>query len=266
VIPLERLKKQLHIVMFSGGLSSAILLDHVQRKQGRESALAFFTDTKWEDEDNYRFINHVTLRLNAKLKYVAEGRTPPQVWFDRRMLIRKNIAKCSLVLKTEQTLKFIKTLDKSTEPILYFGIGYEEQHRAVNISYRYAPVECRFPLIDKPITKNGMLWKCQQEWGIKPPRMYELGFTHANCGGRCIKGGHGHFKNLLRVWPDRYAEIEDIERRFRAEIRSDIAILKDRRNKKVRYMTLEEFREAITADNYDCRLFDDDGIPCECMY
>jgi hypothetical protein len=49
-------------------------------------------------------------------------------------------------------------------------------------------------------------------WGVNLPRMYALGFSHANCAGICIKAGRGHYATLYKVWPHKYAEIERIER------------------------------------------------------
>jgi len=265
-------KKQIHIVLLSGGLSSAFVLENLLKTHGPEDTIALFTDPLWEDCDNYRFINQTIKHfgLNANFEHRKDGRTPEQIFFKTRLLLSRQIAKCSLILKTEQTIKFIKELqqkNKKVKPILYFGIGIDEEHRALNITSRYSPVECRFPLLDKPITKNEMWWTCEQGWGIKVPRMYEMGFTHANCGGRCIKGGHEHFKTLYRVWPERYAEVEDIERRFREQINPNIAILRDRTGGGRRYITLTEFRERYIEGGINIDgLFQGENLPCECMF
>lgn len=268
--------KNIHISLFSGGLSSAFVLENVLKSYGPDNTIALFTDPLWEDCDNYRFISQVIKHFNLtdKFEHRKDGRTPEQIFFKTRLLISKQIAKCSLILKTEQTLKFIKELQQKNEkakstikPILYFGIGINEEHRALNITSRYSPIECRFPLLDKPMTKNEMWWACEQDWGIKVPRMYEMGFSHANCGGRCIKGGHEHFKRLYNVWPERYAEVEDIERRFREQINPQIAILRDRTGGGKRYITLTEFRERYLEGNIKIEgLFPSSNLPCECMF
>jgi len=116
------------------------------------------------------------------------------------------------------------------------------------------------------MTKNEMWWACEQGWGIRVPRMYEMGFSHANCGGRCIKGGHEHFKTLYNVWPERYAEVEEIERRFREQINPKIAILRDRTGGSKRYITLTEFKERYLESNIRIEgLFPSNNLPCECM-
>lgn len=227
--------------------------------------MAFHTDTLWEDEDNYRFMEQVIDRLNSRYMYRADGRKPPQVWLDERLLIMRDLAKCSLKLKTALTKMYIKELrGQGIEPILHFGIGQKESDRAVNIAYRYDDVECQFPLVDNPLTNEYMTATCEAGWKIRIPRMYRMGFSHANCGGRCIKGGHKHFRLLLSTWPERYAEVERAEKEFRKQVNPNIAILKDRRGGKTKFMTLESFRKRVQAGT----IFDypeTDSVPCECV-
>lgn len=256
--------KTLHVVLFSGGMSSAFTLDRVLKEYGRENTIALHTDTRWEDEDTYRFIKEISTYHEARLKNRMDGRQPPEVWFGSRYLVGKNLAKCSLQLKTKQTIKFITQLqNRDIEPILYFGIGKHEEPRAINLSYRYAPVECRFPLVDSQLDAEYMRSTCETKWGIKIPRMYNLGFSHSNCGGRCVKGGLKHFARLLKVWPDRYLEVEQHEREFRKKVNPKIAILKDRRGGQVKYLTLETYRkQLIDGAVFDSK--DEDLTPCEC--
>jgi len=87
----------------------------------------------------------------------------------------------------------------------------------------------------------------QNEWKIKLPRMYELGFEHANYARRCVRGGYVHYALLYKIWPDRYAEQEDMERRFREKFKKDVSILK-RAGKR---FTLTEYREMMDENGYD---------------
>lgn len=112
--------------MFSSGLSSAILLDMVQKEHGRENTVALFTDTLWEDEDNYRFLREVIGYLGAYLVYRRDGRTPEQVFFDARFLIGPKGTRCTIDLKIKQTLKYLDELkEQGVEPILYYGISHQ---------------------------------------------------------------------------------------------------------------------------------------------
>lgn len=265
--------KDIHIVMFSGGASSAYIAKYVIDKYGKENTILFFTDTLWEDEDNYRFLEEVSNYLGLPYTKVLDGRTPEEVFYDTRFLGNSRLAKCSEELKVRQTVIFLEEqFQGNRKPILYFGIGPHEKHRAVNLKefyehVPYEPVETRFPMIDifrsdtdaKEIIKN--------EWGIKLPRMYDLGFSHANCKGRCVRGGLHHYANLYRVWRDVYLEQEQMEEEFRAFIKKDVSMMK--RNGKP--YTLKQYREEVLEKMTDAELLEyskkeDDTVPCVCSF
>lgn len=254
----------LHVVMFSTGLSSAVLLDKVQQKHGRENTVALFTDTKWEDEDNYRFGMQVINKLNAKQVYMCDGRTPPEIWYQSRFLVGAGGSPCTRKLKIDQTRKFVK--ESGRDITLYFGIDADEEHRTYAIEQRYGAmgVKCEFPLCEEPMHKLQMVDICQQEWRIKIPRMYNEGFSHANCGGRCVKAGQEHFIRLMKVWPQRFKEIADIERRFQEVTNSDICILRATRNGEKIKLPLRELEKEQDTDQIG--LCWEAEMPCECMF
>ncbi|MDC7797574.1 hypothetical protein PQS34_15935 [Bacillus altitudinis] len=147
------------------------------------------------------------------------------------------------------------------------------------------PIETRFPLIEtlrEDLDAKGII---QYEWGIKLPRMYTaalekaenendptakklvengiLGFSHANCGGRCVRGGLQHYATLYAIWPDQYKEQEEMEERFREYFEKDVSILK--RNGGA--YSLKQFREDMENEGIDKYLFrPDDTIPCVCSF
>ena len=87
--------------------------------------------------------------------------------------------------------------------------------------------------------------KALKELGVDRPRLYDLGFSHNNCGGFCVKAGLGQFAHLLKVLPERYAHHEQKEHEFREFIGKDVSILRDRRGGETQSMTLEAFRGRI---------------------
>lgn len=267
-------KQIVHLVMFSGGASSAYVAKWIVDKYGKENCMLFFTDTQWEDEDNYRFMEDVANYLNMEITRVVDGRTPEDVFFEQRFLGNARTAKCSEELKVKQTLVFIETLrQQGKEPIIYFGIGPNERHRAESLTHHYThlpldPVEVRFPMIDSVNTDLKAKYIIENEWGIKLPRMYHLGFHHANCGGKCVRAGMHHFGNLYLVWPDRYKEFEEMEERFRSKFNLDVSMMK--RNggpftlKQLREETLEKMTHeelVVYAKEKDV-----DTIPCFCSF
>ncbi|WP_251129589.1 phosphoadenosine phosphosulfate reductase family protein [Exiguobacterium sp. s55] len=263
-------RKPVHVAMFSGGASSAYVAYHIVQKYGKDNSILFFTDTLWEDMDNYRFMEEVADYIGLEITTSIDGRTPEEVFFDMRFLGNSRMAKCSEELKVRQTMIFLEELRDihNLEPILHFGIGPHEQHRAINLQNFYEhnpiePIETRFPMIE--IFKEDMDAKTiiQNEWGIKLPRMYDLGFSHANCGGRCVRGGLGHYALLFKVWPDQYAEQEAMEERFREKFQKDVSILKRNGGP----FTLREYREMMERDGVEAYLAEkDDTVPCVCAF
>jgi len=236
---------------------------------GKENCILFFTNTLWEHEDNYRFMHEVADYLGMEITYRTDGRTPEQVFYDYRYMGNSRLAKCSEELKVRQTVIFLEELrdEHGLEPILYFGIGRHEQHRAENLRNFYAhvpvePVETRFPLITLFQEEIDVKKIIQEEWGIRLPLMYELGFSHANCGGRCVRGGLQHYAHLYKTWPDVYREQEEMEENFRRYFDKDVSILKTRNGKP---FTLREYRELMEREGVQKFLTQpDDTVPCVC--
>lgn len=263
-------RKPIHIAMFSGGASSAYVAYHIVQKYGKENCVLFFTDTLWEDIDNYRFMEEVAEYIGMEITTRIDGRTPEEVFHDVRFLGNSRMAKCSEELKVRQTLIYLEELrdEYNLEPILYFGIGPHESHRAINLQnfYEHNPIEpiaTRFPLIETFTEDLDTKKIIRDEWKIALPRMYELGFNHANCAGRCVRGGLGHYALLYKVWPEQYAEQEAMEERFREKFAKDVSILK--RNGKA--FTLREYREIMEREGIEKFLHEkDDTIPCICSY
>lgn len=263
-------RSPLHIAMFSGGASSAFVAYHIVQKYGKENCVLFFTDTLWEDIDNYRFMEEVAEYIGLDITYRTDGRTPEEVFHDVHFLGNSRMAKCSEELKVRQTLIYLEELrdEHNLEPILYFGIGPHEQHRAVNLQnfYEHNPIEpiaTRFPMIETFTEDLDTKKIIRDEWKISLPRMYGLGFSHANCAGRCVRGGLGHYALLYKVWPEQYKEQEAMEERFRESFNKDVSILK--RNSKA--FTLRAYRELMDRDGIESFLSEkDDTIPCICSY
>lgn len=98
--------------------------------------------------------------------------------------------------------------------------------------------------------------------GIKRPRLYDLGFSHNNCGGFCPKAGLSHYRRLLKTMPERYAYHEQKELEFLELLgRDDIGIL--RRNKKG--MTLKQWREIVESEPVQLSLDLEFEGGCQCF-
>jgi 3'-phosphoadenosine 5'-phosphosulfate sulfotransferase (PAPS reductase)/FAD synthetase len=259
-------KQPIHIAMFSGGAASAYVAYLMVNMHGKENCQLFFTDTLWEHDDNYRFMFEVADYLGLEIVKRRDGRTPEEVFAETRFLGNSRLAKCSSELKVKQTVIYIEELrDEGYEPILYFGIGPHEAHRKDNLTDFYShhslgPVPTRFPLIEGNYRDVDIKSVIENEWKIKLPVMYELEFSHANCGGRCVRGGMSHYRHLYKVWPDKYIEQEEMEKRLREKL-GDVTILK----RKSQPLTLEQFRLEIEQSS-DNSFDEEDEIPCVCVF
>lgn len=153
----------------------------------------------------YEEADYIGIEITERL----DGRTPEEMFYDYRYLGNSRLAKCSEELKVRQTLFFLEELRDvhNLEPILYIGIGPHETHRVDNSTEFYThrpiePIEIRFPMIDTFREVIDVKTIIEKEWGISLPRMYALGFSHANCAGRCVRGSFQHYAQLSQVWPD----------------------------------------------------------------
>ncbi len=249
-----------YIVLFSTGLSSTMTIEKAINQYGIENVIALFTDPMWEDEDNYRFADDIKARYSGlRFEYRADGRTPRQVFLDTRWLGNSRLGNCSVWLKVKQTHKFLEEMKlEGITPILLFGIGKNEEHRADKLKRKYPNYKCLFPMIDEPMTNEEMTAIIEGEWGIKIPRMYRLNFSHANCGGRCVRGGHKHWAQLYRIWPDRYLEVEAIENEFREKINPNVTILTRTVAGHKQPMTLKEYRKELEWNLFTYLDYEDD--------
>lgn len=213
-----------HIIFCSGGLSSFSAAEFVKTTYPDDNIVLYFTDVHWENEDLYRFINEVSDKLKLPLLTHSTGLNPIELMFERKMIYNSMIADCSKMLKmrvAEDFLKkgikpaieqwrnkqYLKKDDFITDATLYFGIGFEEMHRQEPIKRNWKPFHVRMPHIEYNIDSVAALKK----YNIKRPILYDLGFTHNNCNGRCVKGGQGHFKNLKKRMPEVFKDLMERE-------------------------------------------------------
>lgn len=244
-----------HVVSFSSGLSSALTALRVRDRYWPYLITPdcpielVFLDTKFEDEDNYRFMADFSVVTGMPITVLTEGRTPYQVFSEEHIIPNHRTAPCTRRLKIELFRAWLETQEK---PItIHIGYDFSEMHRCepTRKNYEGLGYTVDFPLLWTPIEFRPYEDIFKNDLGIEPPRMYRMGYTHANCGGRCVKQGHGDWLRTLINFPDRYAEIEQWEREMRQNpVNANYAILKDRRGGDMTPLTLEELRKRYETD------------------
>lgn len=238
----------MNIGSVSSGLSSAVACDLLLRSH--PDALLVFEDTLFEDEDNYRFLADCEKRWGKKIIRLCEGRTPYEVSRAQRVIPNSLLAPCSFRLKIDLFRVWLKTLPDQNITI-HIGFDFREIDRMDRSRKGYAEMgyQVDFPLEWKPIEFRPYSQVAKEDWGIEPPRMYKMGYTHANCGGRCCKQGQGDWIRTLINFPERFAEIEQWEQEMRqlSEKHSKRAILKRMNGNRTESLTLEKLRQEYEA-------------------
>lgn len=289
-----------HVVQYSGGVGSWATALRVRERRGLDGLQLLFADTLIEDDDLYRFlietaadifevpcpsdlvartrslpsIEDGTSRRQALLelageaseaipglRWVAEGRDPWELFFDRKFLGNARIDPCSQKLKREFLRRWMETHHTPSDVVAYIGIDWTEEHRFKTAKERWLPWAVDAPLCRPPLHAKSHYQKLLEARGIALPRLYELGFPHNNCGGFCVKAGMAHFKHLAQTMPERFAHHERREQEIR-EVLGDVAILRDRTKAamaenggKAKPLTLQDLRlrliEGGEIDEFD---------------
>jgi hypothetical protein len=269
-----------HIVSYSGGIGSWATAKRVIARHGKENVLLVFTDTKIEDVDLYRFIDETVKEMKCEYIYLADGRTPWEVFKDKKYIGNSRLAHCSHVLKQDMFSNWLHENYKHDECILYLGIDWTEYHRTKAPIENYYPYQVKFPMCEEPyLTKEDMLEELKKV-GIEVPALYKLGFSHNNCGGFCVRAGFGHFVHLLKMNPELYKHHEEKEEEMREFLGKNYTILKRTKvvvkfnkyggkykDKEIEQVTLRQLREEVEKEKMEnIDLTDVGGCGCFVNY
>lgn len=251
-----------HIVSVSSGLGSAYAWKLVCDRYGPENVVGVFTDVNGEHPDNYRFLAEVQYHLGSRLvKLTNDGRTIWDVMIEGRFLANTRVDICSRVLKREAIHSWLRGNCDPKDTTIYLGLDWTEMHRFDRAKPLWAKAGWTIaaPLCEPPYIHKSEAQAWLDEVGIKRPALYDMGMTHSNCGGGCVKAGIKQFKHLLAVdrwWYVNWWEAgEERVRRFLG--RDDIAILRDRRGGTTKPLTLRALREEVEASNDDTLFMDE---------
>lgn len=249
--------------MLSGGAGSWAAAKVAQWRHPDARRVHVFADTLMEDDDLYRFLGEIEGDLGGEHIRLTDGRDPWQVFRDVRFLGNTRIDPCSRVLKRDLINSWLADNFDPADTLIYLGFDWTEAHRFDRAKEYWAPWTVVAPLCDPPFQREKGWWLDRMiARGIQPPRLYELGFEHNNCGGFCVKAGQGQFAHLLRTLPERYARHEAEEESLRQYLGKDIAILRDRRGGTTKPLTMRDFRLRLIAEDPTLDLNEWGGCSC----
>lgn len=232
-------------------------------KYGFENTVLLTANTLVEDEDNWRFGMEVWHDLGQPdWKILTKGRTPMEIGRDVRVVPNNRLAVCSRILKRELLRDYIETTYTPDSAVIMLGFDWTEPHRLEGALPLWEPWTVEAPLMDPPLLEKPAILDWFAERGIKTPRLYDMGFSHANCGGACVRGGQAQWKLLYEQMPERYREWENEERLTRVHLRKNVSILRDRRGGESKPLTLRAFRSRLEAEQ---KVDEDDWGTCGCF-
>lgn len=271
----------LYIVNFSTGLASFEAARRTLEKHGPQNTLVVFCDvrgdpsrdphaaplgTNWdgEDDDNYRFLADAERLFGVSIQRLQhpEGLGVWGTIFKHRKIVIPNhaqIVPCSKALKMDTMDAFVQSLGEPVTQVL--GWGWMEDDRVAKFRAR-VDTDVWFPMTEKPYVNNCHIAAWLRERGVEPPRAYSQGYVHANCGGACIKAGQQQWAALLGHNRGRYLYNEAQEELFRAQINSNVSILRDRRGGVTQPLPLSQFRQEIESGGRTPTPFDWGGCGC----
>ena len=203
-----------HIVLFSGGHSSAIVAIKVIEKYGKENCILLNHDiiSTVEDEDIKRFKKEVAEYLNMEITYANMKDWDKLDQFDVSIKAQAfktpaTPAICTSRMKTQPFMKWLEKNYPEKDCICYYGFDDNEVNRIVRRTYIMALSGYK---TEYPIAQWAKTITSTEEIGVKPPLKYGS-FKHANCTG-CLKGGSQHWYVVFCERPDIFKKAKETEK------------------------------------------------------
>jgi 3'-phosphoadenosine 5'-phosphosulfate sulfotransferase (PAPS reductase)/FAD synthetase len=75
------------IIFYSGGRASFAIADYVKTHFPDDNIVLYFSDTLWEDEDLYRFLNEGADKLELPLLTHIAGVNPLELSFESKLVL-----------------------------------------------------------------------------------------------------------------------------------------------------------------------------------
>lgn len=247
-----------HVIQFSGGLGSFGAALRVAEKHGTSNLTLLIADTKAEDPDLWRFADATSRLLGVPLTKVADGRSPWELFRDKRFLGNDRITPCTKYLKQIPCRRWMKAHAPVGDSVVHIGIEKTKRDRAriPAIARNWKPWRVQFPLCNRwepELSKEeskSRLMDLSRCYGIEPPRLYAMGYEHNNCGGLCVRAGQGQWKLTLEKQPELFAYAETQEQSMRELLGKPVSMLRQRRGGVSYPLPLSELRrqhQAATA-------------------
>jgi hypothetical protein len=193
------------LIWFSCGATSAVaaklsLVEHPAAKVVRIRIGSEHKDSDRFAEDVSRWLGREVVSLSPR-KYGDHF----EVIDGERYINGPSGAKCSAMLKLETRVAYQKPTD-----LHIFGFDSDESDRVADFRENFPGLWFKAPLIEAGLTKSDCKAIVERA-GIRLHRMYEMGYSNANCVG-CVKGGMGYWNRIRIDFPGVFALMAKKER------------------------------------------------------
>lgn len=199
---------------FSCGATSAVATKLMCSSLQAHMVLVAYTQVVEEHPDNLRFLKDCEGWFDTDIHILRNekyGASIYQVFERERYIVGPQGAPCTKHLKRNMRQSFQQPND-----VHILGFSAEERERADEFEERNPTLNCKFPLIERGLTKSDCL-ALVRDAGIELPEMYRLGYQHNNCVG-CVKGGQGYWNKIRQDFPLEFLRMAALERKIGATI------------------------------------------------
>jgi hypothetical protein len=183
-------------VWFSCGAASAVAAKLAIERFPNDTVRIVNNPVLDEDDDNYRFLCDVEAWLGREIETAVNPDFPAasavEVWGKRKFMSSPVGAPCTVELKKRARQEWEKENPVDWH-VLGFTMDEKERHERFVLTERSNVIPV---LIDAKLTKQDCIDIIMRA-GIKPPRVYEMGYPNANCIG-CVKATSPTYWNLVR--------------------------------------------------------------------
>ena len=205
-------------VWFSCGAASAVATKLTLERYGNLCDVRVVNNPVIEeDEDNRRFLADVQDWLGIAIEDARNSKYPTasaeDVWDKRGGMSFPHGAPCTQHLKKEARQQWEA---RNHHDWMVLGYGAEERDRYDMFTLTERPNVLPI-LIDAKMTRQDC-YEYIVNAGLKPPRIYELGYPNANCIG-CVKATSPTYWNHVRkVHPEVFASRAEQSRRLGSKL------------------------------------------------
>lgn len=264
-----------HIVNFSGGLCSFWAAHRVVQKHGPLDTVLLFADTLVESPNLYAFNTQCSELLGVPITRVSREITPWELFREHRMIGNNRFPICSIYLKrailnawmvAHFEMDHKQAVLFGEHATVYLGFDWTEAHRTEEMRREHPAWTIYSPMQEGEVWDKCRMQKEAAKLGLLISPAYKHGFSHDNCGGRCVRAGISHWVHLFNVNRPAFEEWETEEWETAQWLATQgvdpLSMLKDRRGGETKNLYLRDLRVRIEAGDKD--LPKDDWGGCGC--